>query len=62
MPVLAGLVRAGVVFTGSVQRGTGLFSSPNPRTYSITGVNEFGRRLLVDLEGLAEHQETFDAE
>ena len=57
MPVLAGLVRAGVVYQGSVERGNGLYSIPNPRTYGITGVNDFGRRLLADLQGLAEHQE-----
>ena len=49
MPVLAGLVRAGVVYQGSVERESGLYSIPDPRTYGIVGVNEFGRNLLADL-------------
>ena len=51
-PVLAALVRAGVVFQGSVPRGTGLHSIPKPRTYGIAGVNEFGRMILDDLRSI----------
>ncbi|MEZ0357813.1 hypothetical protein [Mycobacterium sp. SA01] len=52
-PVLAHLLRAGVVFFGSVQGRDGLYRIPDPRTYGITGVNEFGRRILKDLESIA---------
>ena len=51
-PVLATLVRLGVVYVGSEQRGNGLFSVPRARTYSITGVNDFGRELLANLRSV----------
>lgn len=52
-PVLAALVRTGVVFVGSEQRGEdGLYSIPRARTYSITGVNQFGRDLLANLRSV----------
>jgi hypothetical protein len=51
--VLATLARTGVVYQGTVQDGdTGLYSIPDPRTYSITSVNEFGRYLLNELESV----------
>jgi hypothetical protein len=51
-PVLATLVRVGVVYVGSEQRGNGLYSVPRARTYSITGVNDFGRELVDDLHSV----------
>ena len=53
-PLLAALVRAGVVYVGSEQRvrESGLFSVPRAKTYSISGVNQFGRDLLDDLESI----------
>lgn len=51
-PVLATLVRVGVVYVGSEQRGNGLYSVPRARTYSITGVNDFGREVLANLRGI----------
>jgi uncharacterized protein (DUF2342 family) len=48
-PVLATLARAGVVRQGSEQRGKGLYSIPRAETYSITGVNDFGRKILAEL-------------
>lgn len=51
--VLATLARTGVVYQGSLQHGdSGTFSIPDPRTYSITSVNEFGRYLLNELEAV----------
>jgi hypothetical protein len=52
-PVLATLVRVGVVYVGSDQRRSGLCSVPRARTYSITGVNDFGRELLDNLRSVA---------
>ena len=46
-PVLAALVRVGVVKQGSEKVSEGLFSIPRAETYSITGVNDFGRKLLL---------------
>jgi hypothetical protein len=51
-PVLATLVRVGVVYVGSDQRRNGLYSVPRARTYSITGVNDFGRELLDNLRSV----------
>ena len=51
-PVLAALVRVGVVKQGSEKVSEGLFSIPRAETYSITGVNDFGRKLLADLESV----------
>lgn len=48
-PVLAALVRTGVVLVGSQEIRPGLGSIPRAETYSITGVNQFGRDLLADL-------------
>ncbi|MEW5813091.1 MAG: hypothetical protein AB1925_27030 [Actinomycetota bacterium] len=48
-PVLAALVRTGVVLVGSQEMSDGLHSIPRAETYSITGVNQFGRDLLADL-------------
>lgn len=50
-PVLAALTRTGVVLQGSVEDATheGMFLIPEPETYSIIGVSDFGRRLLRDL-------------
>lgn len=51
-PVLATLVRVGVVYVGSEQRGNGVYSVPRARTYSITGINDFGRELLDNLRSV----------
>jgi hypothetical protein len=51
-PVLATLVRVGVVYVGPEQRGNSLYSVPRARTSRITGVNDFGRELLVDLRSV----------
>lgn len=51
-PVLAALVRTGVVLVGSQEVRPGLHSIPRAETYSITGVNQFGRDLLADLESV----------
>ncbi|MBE1551914.1 hypothetical protein GGC64_006001 [Mycobacterium sp. OAS707] len=53
-PVLAALARTGVVRQGSEQRGNGLFSITYADTLGITGISEFGRTLLADLESVAE--------
>lgn len=50
--VLAALARAGVVYQGSVETSEGLYSIPDPHTYSITAVNPFGRYLLTELESV----------
>lgn len=56
-PVLAALVRTGVVLVGSQEIRPGLHSIPRADTYSITGVNGFGRDLLKELgvTNLAHH-------
>ncbi|MCX2716102.1 hypothetical protein [Mycolicibacterium sp. J2] len=48
-PVLAALVRTGVVLVGSQEVRPGMYSIPRADTYSITGVNGFGRDLLEEL-------------
>ncbi len=50
--VLAALVRTGVVLIGSQEVSPGLGSRPRARNYSISGVNEFGRQLLADLQSV----------
>jgi hypothetical protein len=47
--VLTALIRAGVVYQGSVIVSEGLMTMPHAETYSITGVNDFGHRLLAHL-------------
>lgn len=51
-PVLAVLTRSGVLRQGSEMRSSGLASLSRAETLSITGVNDFGRELLTDLEGI----------
>jgi len=49
-PILAALVRTGVVLVGLTESGeAGMYSMTGARNYSIGGVNEFGRRLLAEL-------------
>ena len=48
-PVLAALLRAGVVSQGSKPREGGLHPIPDHETFQISGVNWFGRKLLDDL-------------
>ncbi|CCK65390.1 hypothetical protein [Mycobacterium canetti] len=51
-PVLAALARTGVVRQGSEQRGSGLFAITYADTLGISGISEFGLRLLADLESV----------
>jgi hypothetical protein len=51
-PVLAVLARTGVVRQGSEQRGNGLFTVTYAATLGISGISEFGLRLLADLESV----------
>lgn len=51
-PVLAALVRCGVVKQGSQEVSPGLHSIPKSEYYSITGVNDFGREILKELEAV----------
>jgi hypothetical protein len=51
-PVLAALARTGVVRQGSEQRGNGLFTVTYAATLGISGISEFGLRLLADLESV----------
>jgi hypothetical protein len=51
-PVLAVLARVGVLRQGSEMRSNGLASIPRAETLSITGVNDFGRELLAELESI----------
>jgi hypothetical protein len=49
-PVLAALIRTGVVYPGgAVNTGDGLASVPSARELSVSGVTEFGEELLADL-------------
>jgi hypothetical protein len=52
-PVLAALARTGVVRQGSEQRGNGLFTITYADTLGISGISEFGLRLLADLESVS---------
>lgn len=52
-PVLAVLARSGVVRQGSEERGNGLFSITYADTLGISGISEFGLRLLADLESVS---------
>lgn len=50
IPVLAALIRTGVVYPGgAVDAGQGLLRMPPARELSIGGVTEFGEELLDDL-------------
>ncbi len=51
-PILATLARTGVVRQGSEQRGNGLFTVTYADTLGISGISEFGLRLLADLESV----------
>lgn len=51
-PVLAVLARSGVLRQGSEMRSSGLASLPRAETLSITGVNDFGREVLTELESI----------
>lgn len=51
-PVLAALVRTGVVLVGSQELRPDLHSIARAETYSITGVNQFGRDLLMGLQSV----------
>jgi hypothetical protein len=48
--VKAVLVRTGLVLVGSQPVSSGLYSIPRAENYSITGVNEFGRRIIRELQ------------
>jgi hypothetical protein len=48
--VKAALVRTGVVLVGSQSVSEGLYSIPRAENYSITGVNDFGRRIIRELQ------------
>lgn len=48
--VKAVLVRTGVVLVGSQPVSSGLYSVPRAENYSITGVNDFGRRIIRELQ------------
>ncbi|SER89689.1 hypothetical protein SAMN04488583_0088 [Mycobacterium sp. 88mf] len=52
-PILAVLARTGVVRQGSEQRGNGLFSVTYADTLGISGISEFGLRLLAELESVS---------
>ncbi|MGN7780477.1 hypothetical protein ACTJJE_13265 [Mycolicibacterium sp. 22603] len=52
-PVLAALARTGVVRQGSEQRGSGLFSVTYADTLGISGISQFGLRLLEDLDSVS---------
>jgi hypothetical protein len=50
-PVKATLIRLGVVLVGSQPDSTsGLYSIPRAENYSISGVNDFGRRIIRELQ------------
>ena len=51
-PVLATLARTGVVRQGSEERSPGLYSIMFADSLGITGVSDFGRNLLADLESV----------
>lgn len=51
-PILAALVRSGVVLVGSQPVSMGLLSVPRARSFSISGVNNFGRKILADLQAV----------
>ena len=52
-PVLAALARTGVVRQGSEECGNGLCSVTYADTLGISGISEFGVRLLADLESVS---------
>lgn len=51
-PVLATLARTGVVRQGSEERGSGMWSITFAETLGITGISDFGLKLLADLESV----------
>lgn len=51
-PILAALVRAGVVYAGLEEDGDGNYIPGLAKTYGISGVNQFGRDLLAELESV----------
>jgi len=51
-PVLAALARTGVVRQGSEQRSNGLFSITRADTLGISGISDFGLKLLAELESV----------
>lgn len=51
-PILAVLARTGVVRQGSEMRSQGLSSIAYAETLSISGISDFGRKLLEDLESV----------
>jgi len=51
-PILAALARTGAVRQGSEMRSQGLASFANAETLSISGISDFGRKLLEDLESV----------
>jgi hypothetical protein len=53
VPVVAALIRTGVVYPAEVvNNGNGTASAPSPRELRLSGVTDFGRSLLADLEPL----------
>jgi hypothetical protein len=51
VPLLAALIRTGVVYPAeTVHHGDGTASAPSPRELRLSGVTDFGRRLLADLQ------------
>jgi hypothetical protein len=51
VPVLAALIRTGVVYPAAmVDQGNGLGRAPSPRELGVSGVTDFGWRLLADLQ------------
>ena len=55
-PVLAALARTGVVRQGSEERENGLYSITFADTLGITGISDFGRKLLADLESVTTNE------
>jgi hypothetical protein len=49
VPVLAALIRTGVAYPAAMVTEDGLGRAPSPRELGISGVSDFGRRLLEDL-------------
>ena len=54
IPVLAALIRSGVVYPGGMVEMGGLGRAPSARELSVSGVTPFGRELLVALSCVEE--------
>ena len=53
VPVLAALIRTGIAYPAElVDHGDGTASAPSPRELRLSGVTDFGRQLLADLQRL----------